>query len=502
MGASLASYRAWGRGLSSDLALGVERALLLAGWAWTGGRLVGLLSRQTLWASLLAVAAPCAFCLSRFRVPDTSPLSLLLFLIPAAWGLVNGVRSVRPCRGFVVPLAIGVTLLTIGLLMGRGSISGPKAWIWDGLLCLPAWVLAGAARAPLRSARWSAAILAIGGLGAAPDMAAASEASRVLDTSLRSEHLAHSKIGTDPVRRLAIYFPPGYDGSSRRLPVIYFFPNSFGSYRACFDQRGAQALFDHAIADGVIGKFVFVTVDMNTPLGCSWYVNSPVTGDWEAFFVDDLVPYVDAHFRTLANRESRGLAGDFMGGYGALRIGMEHPELFGSVYALHPVGTGSGVQTMYSRPNWDALAGAKSLDDAKTDGVTQIFTAIFQAHLPDIGKPPLYIDLPAHREGGQIIADAKQVERLREAFFIESIVPRYADNLKSLRGLKFDWARSDANQDHVYSNQALTHKLNEFGIVHEAEEYNGAWGEPNWGDDGRIATELLPFFKRHLATQL
>jgi hypothetical protein len=78
------------------------------------------------------------------------------------------------------------------------------------------------------------------------------------------------------------------------------------------------------------------------------------------------------------------------------------------------------------------------------------------------------------------------------------MIPEYADNLKSLRAFKFDWARSDGNQDHVYSNQAYTHKLNEFGIVHEAEEYNGAWGEPNWGDDGRIYSEVLPFFARHL----
>jgi len=88
-------------------------------------------------------------------------------------------------------------------------------------------------------------------------------------------------------------------------------------------------------------------------------------------------------------------------------------------------------------------------------------------------------------------------ERLRNNFFIESMVPQYADNLKSLGGFKFDWSRNDTNYDHVYSNQALTHKLNEFGIPHEAEEYNGAWGR-NWGADGRIYTEVLPFFSRHL----
>lgn len=50
----------------------------------------------------------------------------------------------------------------------------------------------------------------------------------------------------------------------------------------------------------------------------------------------------------------------------------------------------------------------------------------------------------------------------------------------------------------MYANQALTHKLNEFGTVHEAEEYNGTWGEGNWGKEGRIVMEMLPFFQNHL----
>jgi len=89
-------------------------------------------------------------------------------------------------------------------------------------------------------------------------------------------------------------------------------------------------------------------------------------------------------------------------------------------------------------------------------------------------------------------------ERLRDNFLLETMIGRYADNLKSLRGLRFDWARNDGNQDHVYSNQAFTHKLNEFGIPHEAEEYNGVWGKGNWAMDGRVYTEALPFFARNL----
>jgi hypothetical protein len=323
--------------------------------------------------------------------------------------------------------------------------------------------------------------------------------SQVVEREVRSENIARNKTGTDPVRKMLVYLPAGYDEhSSRRYPVIYFLPNPFeDSYRFDFDHRDAQSLFDRAIAEGVIKKFILVAVDMNTPLGSSWYVNSPVTGNWEDFMIQELVPCVDANFKTLPNRDSRGIAGIFIGGYGAIRFGMRHPDVFGSVYAMHPVGTGTGVRVSAAIPKWDILVNAKSIDEVKKDGGTQIFTTMFQAHLPDPDKPPLFIDLLARQEGDQLIIDPKLMERFRSNFYLETMIPQYAGNLKSLRGFKFDWTRNDANFDHVYANQAFTHKLNEFGVIHEAEEYNGAFGA-DWGVDGRFYTDALPFFQRLL----
>jgi hypothetical protein len=106
-------------------------------------------------------------------------------------------------------------------------------------------------------------------------------------------------------------------------------------------------------------------------------------------------------------------------------------------------------------------------------------------------------DLLARQDGDQLTIDAKLMERFRNNFYLETMIPQYADNLKSLRGFKFDWTRNDANFDHVYANQAFTHKLNEFGIIHEAEEYNGAFGA-DWGVDGRFYTDALPFFQKHM----
>src|SRR3984885_9554389 len=214
---------------------------------------------------------------------------------------------------------------------------------------------------------------------------AASAKSQVIERELRSKHIAQNKTGTDPVRKMLVYLPAGYDESaSQRYPVIYFLPNPFeDSYRFDFDHRDAQGLFDRAIATGVIEKFILVAVDMNTPLGSSWYVNSSGTGNWEDFMIQELVPYIDANFKTLPDRNSRGITGIFIGGYGAIRFGMRHPDVFGSVYAMHPVGTGSGVGVSAAIPKWNLLVNAKSMDDVKQDGATQIFTTMFQAHLPD-----------------------------------------------------------------------------------------------------------------------
>ena len=322
--------------------------------------------------------------------------------------------------------------------------------------------------------------------------------SQVVSREIRSNNFANNKIGVNPVRRVEVYLPAGYDSAAARYPVIYYLPNPLDEFRGDFYEAAVKRLMDRAIATGSIGPVILVAVDMATPFGCSWYVNSPVTGNWEDFVVKELVPYLDANFRTMASRDSRGIAGDFMGGYGAIRFGMTHPEVFGSVYAMHPVGTGSGLLTMYSRPDWGKLAAIRSTDELPKEVWQNIFLSIFQAHIPDVDKPPLFIDFQARKDGDKLVIDSAVTARLRDNFFIESLIPKYADNLKSLRGFKFDWSRNDGNQDHVYSNQALTHKLNEFGIEHEAEEYNGVGGVGKWEQGGRVDTDMLPFLGKYL----
>ncbi|EGF92303.1 esterase family protein [Asticcacaulis biprosthecium C19] len=315
--------------------------------------------------------------------------------------------------------------------------------------------------------------------------------SRLVSERLVSKAFSGNRIGTAAERRITVYLPADYDTGAKRYPVIYYLNGFWEDETRPFAITDAKTQFDKA-------GFIVVTADFTTPAGTSWYVNSPVTGHWEDFLIGELVPHIDARYRTLATRESRGVAGDRVGGHGAIRFGMKYPQVFGAVYALHPIGAGSGLVPMHTRPNWDRLTTAKSVDDLGDDFMSKIFTSIFQAHLPNPDRPPLYFDPVAEEVDGELRVDSAVRRRLGDSFALESLVPAYAGNLNSLRGFKLDWGRNDANQDHVWSLQAFVRTLDEYGVSYEAEEYRGGFGDRTWGDDGRVATDLLPFFERVL----
>ena len=66
----------------------------------------------------------------------------------------------------------------------------------------------------------------------------------------------------------------------------------------------------------------------------SWYTNSTLTGNWKDFITLDLVDYIDNNYRTIASVGSRGIAGHSMGGYGALKLAMSHPDIYSAVFGL------------------------------------------------------------------------------------------------------------------------------------------------------------------------
>jgi len=137
-------------------------------------------------------------------------------------------------------------------------------------------------------------------------------------------------------RDVFVFLPPSYaKEKSRRYPVVYALHGySIGAEQWTHEIHVPQTI-EGAFAEGA-KEMIVVLPDSKTIHNGSMYSSSLTTGDFEEFVARDLVAYVDAHYRTIPNRTSRGLVGHSMGGYGATRIGMKHSDVFGSVYIMSP----------------------------------------------------------------------------------------------------------------------------------------------------------------------
>jgi len=146
----------------------------------------------------------------------------------------------------------------------------------------------------------------------------------------------------DPVERpLWTYLPPGYDAASdARYPTIYLIQGMTGQLdmwrnRSAFRPNtieNVDALFaGEGPGDGAPPPAIVVFVDCWTSVGGSQFLDSPGTGRYHTYLCDEVVPFVDDRYRTLASRDHRGIAGKSSGGYGAMVTPMLRPDLFGAL---------------------------------------------------------------------------------------------------------------------------------------------------------------------------
>ncbi len=150
-----------------------------------------------------------------------------------------------------------------------------------------------------------------------------------------SDVLAGNPLG-DPSRRpIWVYLPPGYDDTDERYPSIYLIMGMTGQIdmwrnRTPF-RPNVTELVDATFADPDVAPCVVVMVDCWTSLGGSQFVDSPGTGRYHSYLCDEVVPWVDARYRTLPAAQHRGITGKSSGGYGAMITPMLRPDLFGGL---------------------------------------------------------------------------------------------------------------------------------------------------------------------------
>jgi len=166
---------------------------------------------------------------------------------------------------------------------------------------------------------FSLALACIGAVVGAPPL---------LSMSLNCGSVESSILG-HPVS-VCVAVPDNYESRpSDRFPILYFLHGLFENERS-WSERGGQQILEELRGQEQLGDFIVVLPDG----GKTFYVNSLDGHErYEDFLIRELVPYIDGKYRTIAKPAARGISGTSMGGYGALHLGMSHPDVFGSTSA-------------------------------------------------------------------------------------------------------------------------------------------------------------------------
>jgi S-formylglutathione hydrolase FrmB len=329
-------------------------------------------------------------------------------------------------------------------------------------------------------------------------------------------------------RDVFVFLPPSYaKDKHRRYPVVYALHGySIGAEQWTHEIHVPQTI-EGAFAQGAT-EMIVVLPDSKTIHNGSMYSSSVTTGDFERFIYHDVVNYIDAHYRTIPNRASRGLVGHSMGGYGASRIGMKHPEVFGSLYIMSPCcmsarigggggrpgagapgtrpagapGAGPAGAPAGARPAGvpgmmgpgaleQAVANAKTPEDiAKLPFAFQTQLASAAAWSPDPKNPPLYADLPTKDGVPQPDIQAKWAANAPLAF-----VDQYIGNLKQYKAISMDVG----DQDGLRFDATKLHEiLDSYGIKNGFEIYSGTHTS---AVADRFQNHVIPFFSHNLCFQ-
>jgi S-formylglutathione hydrolase FrmB len=308
-----------------------------------------------------------------------------------------------------------------------------------------------------------------------------------------------NSVGENQTRRVTIYLPPGYEESNLNYPVLYYLHGFSVNDSITIADNHFDKLLDKAIATGKIKPLIVVIADQYTLYRGGMYTNSSLIGNWADFTSKDLVTYVDQNYRSIKDKDSRGIAGFSGGGHGAIKLGMLFPEVFSCVYALSPAalvlaGEWGPESSWYKRAQH--IKTREALIKGFDEFGANVLIAAGRAYSPNPNKPPFFTDLPFTYEEDSLIINHKILELWKKNTPI-NMVDDYLDNLKQLKALKLDWGRNDPYEN-VSLAKKFSEKLEDLGINHYAEIYIGDHGNKLWTDDGRVLNDLLPFLNTYL----
>jgi enterochelin esterase family protein len=305
---------------------------------------------------------------------------------------------------------------------------------------------------------------------------------RIAVESFESKALRNNPLGDPATRELYLYLPPGYDhAGERRFPVVYCLTGFTGRGQMLLNTQpfapGLSERMDALIERGAVTEMIVVMPDCFTRLGGSQYINSAATGRYEDYLIEEIVPFVDARFRTIPEAGARAVMGKSSGGYGALVHCMRHADVFGLAashsgdayfeYCYTPDfikyvrKIGAGDPAAFLEKFWREER--KDKDDVTLLNVL----AMSACYSPDASLP-LGLRLPFDTTTGELIPEVW--ERWLEHDPVR-MVEHYREELRSLRLLYLDAGRRDEFALDLGA-RVLATRLKEHDIAFVHEEFD------------------------------
>ncbi|HAH05586.1 MAG TPA: esterase [Elusimicrobia bacterium] len=306
---------------------------------------------------------------------------------------------------------------------------------------------------------------------------------RLVVETVGSLVLKENPLGDPRRREVPVYVPPSYARQpERRYPVVFYLPGFGGTAGAAVQthpwKENHFERLDRLIAERKAPEMILVIPDCFTALGGSQYLDSAGTGRYEEHIVSELVPYIDARYRTRPG--ARAVMGKSSGGYGALRLAMRHPEVFPHAVshsgdALFEVCYGREFAKCASALTRFGGRFERYFSEFRKARVKDAFPnelvniAAMAACYSPAPKSPWGFELPFDEETGEL---KPEVWRRWKQHDPVEMAPRHAAGLRKLKTLWFDCGCKDEFFLHLGA-RALSRRLKALGVRHRYEEHGG-----------------------------
>jgi len=307
---------------------------------------------------------------------------------------------------------------------------------------------------------------------------------RLDELEIASEALRGNALGDPNVRPLWVYTPPGYDDEpERRYPCVYVIQGLTGQLDMWRNREPFRPNYpenvDSLFASSEVPPTLVAFVDAWTSLGGSQFLNSPGTGRYQDYLCDEIVTFVDDRYRTIPDRDHRGIQGKSSGGYGALVTPMLRPDVF-SALASHAGDSlfescylpefREAVRTLRKDYGgsfdrfWDEFRARPAFSKKEDDVLLDVWCMAACYSTDDDGT----VRLPFEVSTGAMVDDVWRRWLDKDPV---RMIPRHADELRSMRAI---WVDAGTRDEWFLDNGAVavSKELEALGVEHTLELFD------------------------------